>query len=285
MSGTEVALVEEGKYALEASSEIARNQREELGDDFVPKFERISVPGAGSTNWELPGGDAAKEITGVIVAQRKTTALYLDENDESKFPDAYSLDGKTQILAEGTVEKAARLGIPVPLTNLAKCPYYQWDSKHLIGGSGKGKATREYREIYIVQPGTVFPTLVKIPSTSLVNSDSHFNALVQKAPFSLSGYESILTLEKKEQGQVKWSVVNFKVGDKLDDTSYLAAKELGKQVRAVLSQAPAVVEVSTTEVEGFVNSGNGAVSVTTTITPDPVPAGVGATDSLDDPDF
>lgn len=242
MSTTELAVVPEGKYAIQQAGASASTMREEFGEDFVPKFNRVQVPGAGSTTWEDAQGNASKELTGVIVAVRKFTRLYLEKGDgseDSKRADAYSYDGKTQIISPGAQEKAKRLGLPPILEDLSRCPYYKWfgdeGAAHLPDQKG-GKATREYREVYLVTTGSAFPQVLQVPTTSLKAADEHLNQLAQTDRMSLSGYESILTLEKHDGGSFKWSTVNFKIGERLGDADFLAARELGKNVRAFIQR-------------------------------------------------
>lgn len=249
------------KYDLASVAETAASWREELGDDFVPEFPRIKVPGGGATVWEDDEGNPHKTLIGVIVGFHKSTRLYLEklEGSEAARPDAWSVDGKTQVVPQETIEKAQRLGLPIPLTNLALCPYYQWDSTILVGGSGKGKATREYREVYLLlENHGVVPFHLSVPATSIRDFDKYAQSVVMRKG-SLSAVETVFGLERQDGGgSVQYSTVTFARGDELSPSDAAAAKQYARQVRALVTQDPFVVETRET--------GDSVVTVGATIT-------------------
>lgn len=233
-------LVPAGTYDLASITDTAASWREELGDDFVPEFPRIKVPAGGSTTWEDDEGTPFKELAGVIVGFKKATRLYLSEMDDASGgsdPDAWSNDGKIQIVPADTITKCEQLGLPVPLTNLAQCPYYQWDSVSLLGKTGKGKATRETREVYVLLEGSVIPTQITVPATSLRAFDKHAQTMVMKLG-SLSAAETIFSLEAQGSGQQRYSTIVFKRGNSLDPETAKQAKAFARALKSLITNDP-----------------------------------------------
>ena len=117
-------------------------------------FERIKIPSAGSTVFELPGEEDGepenlKEFTGVILYHHPLFAYYRDKYaGGNEPPDCGSFDG---ITGEGDPGGAC-----------AKCRYNQFGT-----GEGGGKACKNRRRIYILREGEVFPLLLSLPTGSL----------------------------------------------------------------------------------------------------------------------
>jgi hypothetical protein len=108
-------LVVQGTYDLEIAQNAVDLVKEELGEDAKIPYTRVKVPSGGSTAWEDPASidpenpDPIKELRGVIVGHRKVSRLYFTSFDErgegdSGRPDAWTNDGKIQVVPEETVD-------------------------------------------------------------------------------------------------------------------------------------------------------------------------------------
>src|SRR5690349_1635917 len=131
MSSTE--LVTADSYDFDSAEELAQVWLEESDGDFTPEFPRVKAKG-GIFNF---GDDIqpSREARGVIVAWHKSSRLYLedfdDADDAGRRPDAWSTDGKVQVVPPETYEKIERLNaersskglplLPPPNRNLAEC--------------------------------------------------------------------------------------------------------------------------------------------------------------------
>ena len=109
--------VQKSGYLKLADFNMNEAMAEEL-DGLDGGFERIKIPSAGSTVFEVPGEnpnepDAVKEFSAVILYHHPLFAYYKDKyTGGSNPPDCGSFDG---VIGEGD-----------PGGNCAKCPYNQF---------------------------------------------------------------------------------------------------------------------------------------------------------------
>lgn len=239
------------KYDFEVGEvgEFAQLVEDEL-DGVEIRLDRVKIPAGGGTAWEIPtddpdNPDVAKEIVGVIVDHHKASRLFFDRFEdrtegESRRPDAWSVDGKTQIVPEETIRKAQERGIPVPHTDLATCPYNKFGSAaELLGQSGKGKANREFREVYVLREGSPLPIQISIPSTSMKNFDNWLSNVVTKQQRRASGVIAKLVLKKTESaGGITYSQVHLTTVDKLDPEKAAAIRNYGEGLKSITRRDP-----------------------------------------------
>lgn len=255
--GTE--LITTAKYDVETARTATAAWQAELGDlGIAPTFPRLKVPAGGGLQFADPASpdpespDFVKEFTGVIVGKRKTSRLYLVPFDQraaedSGRPDAWSIDGKTQIVPQATYDKIKALNeeraaqniapLPAPSRNLAACPYNQFGSAALLGGRGKGKATNDYIELYLFT-GNGFPTLLAAPAGSIQKVIQHLQNLVQQTG-TVVGAETVIGLKKEKSGQgIDYSQLTFGVGGKLDADAVGKMKGYEAELAPVLAIDP-----------------------------------------------
>lgn len=235
--------------------------RSESDGDFTPEFPRIKAKGG---IFDL-GEEFApvRAFAGIVVAWHKSSRLYLDAygegDDANKRPDAWSTDGKTQIVPQETLEKVARINqeranagrqdfLPVPHTDLATCPYNKFvgdPGVAVLDGQTSGKANNEYREVYIVLPGaeSVVPYQLSIPATSLKAWDGrggYANGLITKG-VKLASLETIFEATVEKSGSVEWTVFSFRRGRKLDPSIRDLSISFGEGIRDFVKHDPFAV--------------------------------------------
>lgn len=251
-------LVPVGTYDLSEVEETASIWREELGDDFVPEFPRIKVPAGGGTTWEIDEDTPpTRELNAVVVAHHKSSRLYLDpfedSGDGNRRPDAWSLDGKVQVVPEETRAKidaknAAGANLPYPLTDLSQCPYNKFpsDGGVQLPGAGAGKSNREYRELYILVNGSdsAVPYQLSVPATSIKTWDRYAAALVMKG-HRIAGVETVITLVKERSaGGFDHSKVEFRRGAKLDPSDAPKLLEFSRGIKDIVKRDPHTAPVA-----------------------------------------
>lgn len=204
-------------------------------------FDRIKTPAAGGLTWEIPSEDDnnpdyQKELVGVIVHHHLSSRLYLDDQDTSGSgrPDAWSNDGVVQHVPLETVQKCKDRGLPVPLEHLADCPYNEWGSARLLGKAGNGKATRGYREIYILPENSLLPYQLSITSTSDKNFTSWLLKRVAGNARELTDVVAKITLRRAEsKNGIAYSQPVFQTDFVLDAETAAALKQYSVGLQAI----------------------------------------------------
>jgi hypothetical protein len=149
-----------------ADSDLGAMMAEEL-DGLDAGFERIKIPSAGSTVFEVPGEedgepDAVKEFSAVILHHHPLHAYYSTKyTGGNQPPDCASFDGVT---GEGEPGGSCR-----------KCPLNQFGS-----GENGAKACKNRRRIYVLREGEIFPLLLSLPTGSLQEFTRYIKAIVPK---------------------------------------------------------------------------------------------------------
>lgn len=244
---TELVVAE--KFELTDASGFAEIWRDEMGDE-VPPIARIKAPSGGGTAWEVPGDDpenpdSVKELTGIVVAHHPSSKLFLDSYDDrqagdSGRPDAWSNDGKVQVVPAETIAKCKERGLPIPSTDARNCPYGQWESASLLGKAGTGKARNEYHELYIyLGDGAVFPTQVSIPAGSLKNWKTFSGLSVVGRGLRFTQVVVGLSLKKtKNAANKEFSEVTFRVIERLDPALAAQFFEYSRGVKSLVQKDP-----------------------------------------------
>ena len=181
-------------------------------------FERIKIPSAGSTVFELPGEEDGepenlKEFTGVILYHHPLFAYYRDKYaGGNEPPDCGSFDG---ITGEGDPGGAC-----------AKCRYNQFGS-----GEGGGKACKNRRRIYILREGEVFPLLLSLPTGSLKEFTRYIQRLLSHGKKSLSVVTRFSLKKTVNAGGIAYSQAQFRVDRVLTEQEQSVVTPLADQVK------------------------------------------------------
>lgn len=218
-------------------------------------FTRIRVPAGGGLAWEVMNpetgeADATREFDAVIVYFNDQKAYWpkgLDEKDAIAGPaQCYSRD--------------CRVGIGDPGILCAKCPFNQFGSAK--GGTGRGKACKDSRFLFIMRPGSVLPELLPAPPKSLKAVRDYF----LRVATSGASYWRVVTrfrLEKdKNAGGIEYSKISLAPVAFLDGKAMMAAKAYSDFVKQMLDVSPVRMEA------GDVDSENDNAQTRQTQTPD-----------------
>ena len=193
-------------------------------------FPRVTVPAQGNTIWTIPsseGDQHQEEIVGILVDYTTPRAYWEKELDPGNIvpPDCSSPDGIK--------------GVGAPGGDCLTCPFNQFDSA--TGENRHGKACKEKRMLFILQPDSILPLVVQAPSTSIKPVRDYTVGLTSQAIPIEEVYTS-LKLEKVGQGAMAYSRINFKnmgeIPEELTETvqrykeSFAALRESGTVAEA-----------------------------------------------------
>ena len=157
--------------------------QENLGDeDFSPfDLDRITVPGAGGTMWEVPTMDGEKNeaaFEGIVLCVQKSRAYWEKEMDgEGTPPDCESKDGL--------------VGHGIPGGVCSQCPLNKFDS-----GKNGSKACKEVKNIFLLTKDSMLPVIVQFPPTSLKTWKKYAVKLMGQGFRSIHGVVTQFSLEK-----------------------------------------------------------------------------------------
>lgn len=160
-----------GFLALAQTDFAAMVSEETEGLDL--SFDKIKIPSAGSTVFEVPGENASeagaddtdtvKEFSAVILHHHTLNCFYKTKyTGGNNPPDCGSFDG---ITGEGD-----------PGGSCKSCPLNQFGS----ADEGSGKACKNRRRIYVLREGEVFPLLLSLPTGSLKEFTKYIKKLLSK---------------------------------------------------------------------------------------------------------
>ncbi|MEI6132413.1 MAG: hypothetical protein WCQ41_06295 [Bacillota bacterium] len=205
-----------------AEFNMASAMNEEL-DGLDGGFERIKIPSAGSTVFEVPGEDpnepdAVKEFSAVILYHHPIHAYYKSKyTGGNQPPDCGSFDGLT---GEGT-----------PGGNCSKCPFNQFGS-----GENGSKACKNRRRIYVLREGEIFPLLLSLPTGSLKEFTKHIKRLLSKGKKSNSVVTKFSLKKAVNTGGIAYSQAQFAVDRVLTPEEFALVSKMSDQVKAYSKQ-------------------------------------------------
>lgn len=191
---------------------------EEL-DGLDGSFERIKIPSAGSTVFEVPGEDpnepdSIKEFSAVILYHHPLHAYYKSKySGGNQPPDCGSFDGLT---GEGS-----------PGGSCAKCPFNQFGS-----GENGSKACKNRRRIYVLREGEIFPLLLSLPTGSLKEFTRYIKRLLSKGKKSNSVVTRFSLKKAVNSGGIAYSQAQFAIDRQLTAEEFTLISKLSEQVKA-----------------------------------------------------
>jgi len=236
---------EPGKYALvaqaalDASSAMAEALApgETLSINDLPT---VKVPTAGALNWQLPNGDAAKTIDGVILLRQPVRAYWkarFDDTGGGEPPDCTSDDLITGIGNNGTEEgdlqytadgEEAWIGRHACMT----CPWAQFGSAvNAKGEPTAGQRCRQITRLFMVTEDSMLPTLVLLSPTNFTAAKGY----AVRQP--LTSVETSIGLEPdKSGGGITYSRATFKAVRKLEPEERAAMEAYKAAIMPFLRQ-------------------------------------------------
>lgn len=187
-------------------------------DGLEGGFERIKIPSAGSTVFEVPGDDpaqpdAVKEFSAVILYHHPLYAYYKSKyTGGNQPPDCGSLDGVT--------------GIGDPGGSCQQCPYNQFGS-----GENGSKACKNRRRIYVLREGEIFPMLLSLPTGSLKEFSRYIKRLLSKGKKSGSVVTKFSLKKATNSGGISYSQAQFTLDRPLTAQELPLIEQLAQQVK------------------------------------------------------
>lgn len=214
--------VQNSGFLALANNDLSRMMVEELGG-LDTGFERIKIPSAGSTVFEMPGdGDeteSVKEFSAVILYHHTLNCYYKTKyTGGNNPPDCGSFDG---IIGEGD-----------PGGNCKTCPLNQFGSAE----EGNGKACKNRRRIYVLKEGEIFPLLLSLPTGSLKEFTRYIKKLLSKGRKSNAVVTRFTLKKATNSGGVVYSQAGFAIDRPLTPEEYALVEKLSEQVKAYSSR-------------------------------------------------
>ncbi len=205
MNTQNTALMERTPFLLPdmAADGGAGFTKEELAEDIDGLqlgFQRVKIPSGGQVQFELPSDDPdnpdyAKYLEGVIVYSHNANTYWPtgEDYDDNTPPACQSMDGK--------------LGYGDPGGICADCPYNRYGSD--TKGTGKGKACKNQRIIYLLRSGEVMPIQLSLSPTSITPYSQFVNTAFVSRRRGVCGSVIRIGLKKKNNGKDDYSVATF----------------------------------------------------------------------------
>ena len=186
-------------------------------------FEKIKIPSAGSTVFEVPGEeddtDTVKEFSAVILHHHTLNAYYKTKyTGGNNPPDCGSFDG---ITGEGN-----------PGGSCKSCPLNQFGT----ADEGAGKACKNRRRIYVLREGEVFPLLLSLPTGSLKEFTKYIKKLLGKGKKSNMVVTRFSLKKATSSGGVVYSQAQFAIDRALTPQEQALIDTLTEQVKAYSRQ-------------------------------------------------
>lgn len=214
--------------------------KEELAGDIDGLqlgFQRVKIPSGGQVQFELPSDDPdnpdyAKYLEGVIVYSHNANTYWPtgEDYDDNTPPACQSMDGK--------------LGYGDPGGICADCPYNRYGSD--TKGTGKGKACKNQRIIYLLRSGEVMPIQLSLSPTSITPYSQFVNTAFVSRRRGVCGSVIRIGLKKKNNGKDDYSVATFQklydfTGEELARIRAYA-DDFKEQIKLILEQRTENIE-------------------------------------------
>ena len=209
-------------------------------------FERIKIPSAGSTVFEVPGDDpsepdAVKEFSAVILHHHPLYAYYTSKyTGGSNPPDCGSFDG---VSGEGN-----------PGGSCAKCPHNQFGT-----AENGGKACKNRRRIYVLREGEIFPLLLSLPTGSLKDFSRYIKRLLGKGRRSNAVVTRFTLKKAANAGGIAYSQAQFTVDRVLTPEEVALISKLSEQVKTYSKHVGFDVATDASEITPAVDPETGEV--------------------------
>lgn len=193
------AMVESKPFVLPAmvENDIGVDDLAEDMDGLQMAFQKVKIPSGGALQFEVPSDDPenpdySKTLEGVILFNHASGAYWPEgsEYDDNTTPLCASVDGKA--------------GYGVPGGACALCDLNRF------GTSGKGKACKNMRVLYLLRDGEYMPIQISLPPTSIRPFSDFMNMVfVSRRRPTWSSVVQI-SLRRENNGKDDYSVAVFR---------------------------------------------------------------------------
>jgi hypothetical protein len=204
-----------------AAEVLAPGERLGIGD-----LPRVKMPAAGGTTWELPTGEPAKEIEGVIVHRQLTRAYWAVAFDGgAAAPDCSSVDAVT--------------GVGNPGGSCATCPHSQWGS----AADGRGQACRLITQLYVAVDGAPLPWVISLPPSAAAATRQYLVGLLAIHGLPYWAVRTTIRLEKRQSAQgITYSVPLFVTTRHLTPDERAAVERQRPVFAAIAASSPVIAD-------------------------------------------
>lgn len=222
-----------------SETEFSQDELAEDMDGLQLGFQRVKIPSGGQVQFEIPtedpdNPDYQKFLEGIIVYSHNANAYWAEgkSDTENTPPDCQSMDGK--------------LGYGCPGGICADCMYNRFGSDPNPKGTGKGKACKNQRIIYLLRSGDLMPIQLPLSPTSIRPYTDFVNAAFISRRRGVCGSVVRIGLKKKNNGKDDYSVATFQkvydfTGEELARIRAYA-DSFKQQVKLLLEQRVANIE-------------------------------------------
>ncbi len=187
-------------------------------DGLDTSFERIKMPSAGSTIFEIQEdsddeNETIKDFTAVILYHEPYRAFYNDKySGGNQPPDCGSFDG---INGEG-----------VPGGECEKCEFNRFGS-----AENGGKACKDRRRIYLLREHEIFPLMLSLPTGSLKNFSQYIKKLLSKGIKSNNVLTKFSLKKALNTNGMPYSQAQFSLARVLNTEEYETINILSEQIK------------------------------------------------------
>jgi hypothetical protein len=210
-----------GSDAMQQILVLFQDNLGEGGSTMLRDLPRAKCGAGGATSFLVETSDGEvteKEIEGIIVA-RRTARVYWHEQVKAgrrRPPDCFSRDG---LIGEGD-----------PGGDCSKCAFSQYGS----APRGNGQACRQVKQLLMIRPGEILPSLIVVPPTSLRACHRYFVSLTARN-IAYWGVVTRIRLERatSEDGN-DYARMLFAAGRQLTDKELLSLAPYHKQMQQLL---------------------------------------------------
>jgi len=187
-------------------------------DGLETGFERIKIPSADSTVFEVSGGDgkpeAVKAFSAVILYHHTLFAYYKTRYTGGNAPpDCGSFDGVT---GEGD-----------PGGSCKACPFNEFGT-----GEHGSKACKNRRRIYLLREGDIFPLLLSLPTGSLNEFSRYIRRLLSGGHKSNTVVTRFSIQTTANSAGLPYSQARFEAGRELTGAEQGYIDKLSEWVKA-----------------------------------------------------
>lgn len=183
-------------------------------------LDRVKVPSGGATSWQVPsleGEVSVKAIEGIIVYSTRRRAYWSSPEPTGDMPDCASTDCVT--------------GVGKPGGECAGCPLNEFGTQVKKGGAvGRGKACRESRLLFVLQPGETLPMAIVVPSGSLKIIRGYLLKL--DVPYFSATHKLELSVATNKDG-IKYAQVKPSMTGRLSPDAAKAVQSYVESLRSV----------------------------------------------------
>lgn len=188
---------------VRAVAEVLRAEAQTASGVSPFDLQRIKMPTGGMQMWMVPtasGEEAVKAFEGIILDWRETRVFWegtIEKTGGGQPPDCSAEDGihGNGRYGVGSIENRSGL--------CQTCPMAQWGSKD----GGKGQACRSVRQVAILRPGELLPTLLFLSPASLKPFKRYLFSLASRGVVPSGAITSFGLTPAKSGGGIAYSQV------------------------------------------------------------------------------